>query len=65
MIFKDFLWADNEGLIRTDEPTILHLLFKNISIKTIIGVSNFKKKIEKEKLTKFANNSKYILDYMH
>ena len=49
------------GLIRSDETTIMYLLFKRINPATSIGVSNLKDEIEKAIVANFGNNVKIFL----
>ena len=56
--------ANYGGLIWTDGPSMLYLIFKGINNATRIGVSNLKDDIEKTTSSKFGNNFKELLVIM-
>ena len=59
---KEYEWEKSRGLIRSDVPTVIHLLFKIVNPTSSIGVSNLKNEIEKETLARFGNDVKNIID---
>ena len=66
MLEKDkFQWYDDTtGNYETDGPTLLFIIFSKVNPSTRVGVSSFKKNIEKANLAKHKNNLELMLTDM-
>ena len=53
------------GLIRSDVPTMLYIIFKTIKPATSVSVYNLKYEIYKATIANFGNNVKYLLGDMY
>ena len=53
------------GLIRSDGPTMLYIIFKTIKPATSVSVYDLKYEIYKATIANFGNNVKYLLSDMY